>query len=199
MSRAATLLDLPDPGGFPLPETSPRAQPQSLLKRLSSRHHRLAQLLAEGVPPGEAGIACGYTASRVSVLQTDIPFKALVAFYASQRQQAFIATGQKLADVADTALDILQDRLEDNPNEFSPTQLLAVITTAADRSGHGPMSTQRNVNVNLSAEQLASLKASVLATQPGTVQLLPAQQGGKAAAEAPDDGSGPAETPEPGS
>lgn len=162
----------------PLPESSLRAEPGTILKRLSARHHKLAQCLAEGMKPGDAGLVCGYTAARVSVLQTDKAFKDLVGFYAAQVQQTFLGTAQKLAGVADTALDILQDRLEDEPDKFTTPQLLSVITTAADRSGHGPQSTQRNITVTLGASEIAAIKARALQSQAGSVKLLPSQQGG---------------------
>lgn len=167
-------LDLPAPD-FEFPLLGKAEEKKGLLKRLSARHHRLAQMLGEGVPPGEAGLACGYCASRVSILQTDPSFKQLVDFYAAQRHAAFVKTGQKLAEVADTAIEILQDRLEDSPNEFTVPQLLSVITTAADRTGLGPTQTQRNVQVVVTGEQLEELKRRVLQSQPGSVKLLPAQ------------------------
>lgn len=173
-------LPLPGPQGLAetpdlfLPKTKPQ---QGLLKRLSARHHRLAQCLAEGIPPGEAGIICGYAGSRVSVLQTDAAFRELVAFYTAQRQEAFAQTGEKLAVLAATAIDILQDRLEDTPDEFNPSQLLAVVQTAADRSGHGPSSTQRNVSIAITGEDLDRLRAEALGNQPGRVKIIPAQQG----------------------
>ena len=173
-------LSLPEPDfDLPLPATSSRGvggvKGQSLLKRLSARHHRLAQCLAEGIPPTEAGVICGYVPSRVSVLQNDSAFKNLISFYAAKRQEAFIQTGMKLADVADTALDILQERLEDKPDDISTTSLLAIAATALDRSGHGPSSTQKNVNISLSSDELEKLKQRVFSTQPGSVKLLPSQ------------------------
>lgn len=173
------LPDVMEGDIFPLPASSSRGvggeKGQSLLKRLSARHHRLAQCLAEGIPPGEAGVICGYVASRVSILQNDSAFKELIAFYAAKRQEAFIQTGMKLADVASTALDILQERLEDEPEKFSTPNLLAVAATALDRSGHGPSSTQKNVNVSITSDDLERLKQQVFSTQPGSVKLLSAQ------------------------
>jgi len=196
---AVHLFDLPDPGevlqssGAGVEDSalfSNRSKPQQgMLKRLSARHHRLAQCLAEGIPPGEAGIICGYAGSRVSVLQNDAAFRELVSFYTAARQEAFVETGEKLATLASTAIDILQDRLEETPDEFNPSQLLAVVQTAADRSGHGPASTQRNLNVTLSADDLERLRGEALSGQLGRVKIIPAQSGsesGKSGLSAPD-------------
>lgn len=186
---------------FPLPASSSRGvggeKGQSLLKRLSARHHRLAQCLADGIPPGEAGVICGYVASRVSILQNDSAFKELISFYAAKRQEAFIETGMKLADVASTALDILQERLEEKPDDVSIPNLIAIATTALDRSGHGPSSTQKTVSVNVSAEDLERLKQQVFSTQPGSVKLLPSQSDSRGGEEG---GTGPGDAnPEAGS
>lgn len=154
----------------------PKAAPQAgLLKRLSARHHRLARVLAEGIPPGDAAVLCGYSLSRVSILQTDKAFQELMAFYAAQRAEAFADTGRKLSEVASTALDLLQDRLEDEPDAFSSAQLLAIATAAADRSGHGPSSTVKNLAVSVDLGELERIKAEALASQRGTVISVPAQ------------------------
>lgn len=192
MSKA--LLDLPAPTiDLPLPEQKNDAG--GLLKRLSARHHRLAQCLAEGIKPSDAAAICGYTVSRVSVLQSDQVFGELVAFYAAKRQEAFVSFGQKLADIGETALDLLQDRLEEEPHKFTNGELQNVLVLAADRSGHGPSSTTRNLNVTLDGAALAELKRQTLESQRGTVVVIPAQPSNDSAAagESPSD-AGPEES-----
>ena len=101
--------------------SAPRQAPkESRLKALRARHHRLARLLATGTKPGDAGSIVGYSASRVSILQSDPAFQELLAFYADKDQEAFMETRELLADVARDALGELQERLEDTPR-ISPT------------------------------------------------------------------------------
>lgn len=177
---------------FPLPVKS--SEPQGLLKRLSARHHRLAQALAEGIPPGEAALLCGYVASRVSILQNDKAFRELVAFYSTKRAEQFIETGRQLSEVASTALGILQDRLEEKPDDFSSSQLLSIAATAADRSGFGPSSTQRVVSVTVGAAELAELKQQVQRTQPNLVRVISSQhESDSGSAEAQPSANAPAE------
>lgn len=163
-----------DSADLPQPKAAPQA---GLLKRLSARHHRLARALAEGIAPGDAAVLCGYSLSRVSILQTDRAFQELMSFYAAQRAEAFADTGRKLSEVASTALDLLQDRLEDEPDAFSSAQLLAIATAAADRSGHGPSSTVKQLAVNVDVAELERIKSEALRTQRGVVISVPAQLG----------------------
>lgn len=130
------------------------------LKRLGSRHHSLAKALASGMKPGEAGIVCGYSASRVSILKADPSFQELVEFYKENVDAAFVTMHEKIAGMSEDALEELQARLEEEPESFSNKQLLDLVTATADRSGHGPQSTQVNVNVGM-AERLQNARKRV--------------------------------------
>lgn len=172
-------LDLPievvGPEDLLPPAPQPSKQSGSIVKRISERHRRLAQCLAEGMAPGEAGIICGYVGSRVSVLQTDPSFKALIEFYRAQREEQFIGAARKLAQVAETSLDILQDRLEDEPDKIGTGQLLAIIQTSTDRIGLGPTQKHEHLHAHLSSEDIAKLKREVLGSSAKLVELLPQQ------------------------
>jgi hypothetical protein len=119
------------------------------LKRLSDRHHALARAISSGMPMGEAALICGYDISRVSILKDDPSFQELLEFYREEKDRAFRSVNDKLAGMASDALDELQTRIEDEPDKFTIPQLLAVITTAADRSGNGPQSSTTNLNLNV--------------------------------------------------
>lgn len=120
------------------------------LKKLRQRHHALAKALADGVPAGEAGLLCGYTASHVSILQSDPSFKDLVKFYAASKREVYLDLHAKLASLGEDAVDELSERLEEAPEDISVGQLLEISKMSLDRSGHGPQSsTSVNVNVGL--------------------------------------------------
>lgn len=127
------------------------------LVRLHSRHHRLARLLAEGFSEGEAGLACGYVSSRVSILQADPSFSSLVDFYRKQVNEKFLDFQEKLADLASTAVDLIQDRLETEGDEIELDDLRKIVQLGADRTGYGPSSTQNtNINVGFGARMEAA-------------------------------------------
>lgn len=119
------------------------------IKRLSERHHTLARNLAGGMPPGQAALICGYDPSRVAILQADPAFRELMTFYREDVDVVYRDAHAKLAGVASTALDELQERLETAPEDISVGQLIELTKLGADRTGYGPQSSQTNVNVNV--------------------------------------------------
>lgn len=135
------------------------------IKQLRQRHHTLAKLLAEGTPPGEAGLVCGYVASHVSILQADPSFKDLQKFYAQRADAEYIELNKKIAMLGEDAVDEITSRLEEDAEGFSVGQLLEVSKMALDRSGHGPQSnTNLNVNIGL-AEKLQLGRQRALAAR----------------------------------
>lgn len=132
--------------------TVPRKSKAPSLVRLSQRHHKLARMLAEGISARDAGTACGYVPSRVSILQDDPSFKELVSFYREQVDSAYRDLHERLSAISADATDVLADRLETDPEQFDNTELMKLVALGADRTGYGPSSTQNtNVNVNFGA------------------------------------------------
>lgn len=128
---------------------SERGIKPSPVTKLRDRHHALARALASGFSDTEASAITGYTPSRISILKSDPSFKKLVHDYQSVADAAFADFTERANQVALTALNELQDRLEDQPEDFSHDELLEVIETTADRSGHGPIAKSVSVNVDL--------------------------------------------------
>ena len=134
----------------------------SAIKRISERHHALARNLAAGMGPGEAALVCGYSASRVSILQDDPAFKELVIFYSADVDRAYADLHTRLSGLAVTAADELMSRLEDDPEGISTGQLMELTKMGADRTGHGPQSSSTNVNVNVDlADRLKAARERV--------------------------------------
>lgn len=125
--------------------------------RLNDRHHALARALASGQSPGQAAIFTGYSASRISILQDDPAFKELLTFY---RSESDAATAQALARVTTmtlTAIALLEDRMENAPDDMRTRELLDVATAGLDRTGHGPSSKVQVTNLTLTAAEMAAL------------------------------------------
>jgi hypothetical protein len=112
------------------------------LKRLSDRHHGLARALASGLSEGEAAVMFGYDLSRVSILKGSPAFQELLSLYRDVKDQEFADMTARLAGLAKDAVLVLQDRLEEAPEEISTGQLLQIVQVGADRTGHGPSSKQ---------------------------------------------------------
>ncbi len=141
------------------------------IQRITDRHHALARCLASGMSATEAGLVTGYTGSRISILRGDPSFEELISFYTSAKAETVRDYQEKAAIARNVATDLLIDKMEDEPEKFSPADCLDVAKTFADRTGHGPKATTVNVNVNLGDRMKAARERAAL--QP----LLPARMG----------------------
>ena len=121
----------------------------SAIKRLSDRHHSLARALASGMAPGQAGLTCGYSNSRVSILIDDPTFKELLVFYRQDVHNEYLGLHEQLSGLAKDAAAEIADRLEEDPTSISIGQLLEITKMGADRTGHGPATSQTNINLNV--------------------------------------------------
>lgn len=133
------------------------------LKRLSERHHALARCLASGtMSVGEAAINCGYTLSRVSILQADPAFQELVHFYRQDVNSKYLDMHGILAGLSIDAAMELRERLEADAEadekKLTVTALIELTKLGADRTGFGPQSSQLNVNVDLAGRLEAARK-----------------------------------------
>jgi hypothetical protein len=118
--------------------SAPRgSRPKSLI-RIHASHHSLAKCLATGMKQSQAALVTGYTANRISVLLDDPAFQALVEDYRSEAKAIFADLAERMNNMSLDAIELLQERLHDNPETFSIPVLLDVVKAFADRTGHGP-------------------------------------------------------------
>src|SRR5262245_29652100 len=108
--------------------------------KLRSRHHLIAQLLASGLKPNEVAVRTGYSVSRISILQADPMFKELLANYVGLSENISFDIKERLRVLGLDALDVLQHRLDEDPDDFEHKELLAVAELTLDRAGHGKSS-----------------------------------------------------------
>ena len=116
----------------------PRGSTTRQLVRIHSSHHSLARCLATGMKLPQASLVTGYSISRVTSLQSDPAFQALVADYQTEAKSIFADLAERMSDMSLDAIEVLQERLQDKPEEFTTSMLLDVIKSFADRTGHGP-------------------------------------------------------------
>lgn len=106
----------------------------SLIKKLRFPHHSLARLIAEGKGHPECSAITGYSIGTIVTYEKDPSFKELVAYYRDQAGQQYLDVHSRLAAVGTMALEILQDRLEDEPEKITTGQLREIINDTFDRS-----------------------------------------------------------------
>lgn len=118
------------------------------VQTLRFTHHRIAQLLAAGMPDIQVAALCSTTASRISILKTNPAFQELLAYYAENVEEAWADFVTTAAAMSMDMLHRLQELLDESPDKFTPAMTLQALTVLADRSGHAPVTKSVNVNVN---------------------------------------------------
>lgn len=149
VARELTLADLPS-------LNADRGTKAPTLQKLRDSHHAVARCLAEGMRPAQIQLVTGYTGSRISILQVDPAFQELVAYYREHKDALYADLHERMASLSVEAIDELRDRLHDDPDSISPGMLLEMLKLTADRTGHGPKTTQVNVNVEIGARLKAA-------------------------------------------
>lgn len=142
------------------------------IKSLRALHHKLAQCLAQGFTDTEASISTGYSPSRISILKADPTFKELLNYYQGKASEIYIDVTQRMAGFATTAVEVLQERLEDKPDTFTNKDLNQLIKTTADRGGHSPVNRSEVKTITMDAKTLMEMKQQVEAKQSGQVRKI---------------------------
>lgn len=138
------------------------------LVAIRNTHHMLARLLAEGRKPQECSLITGHSASRISILQNDPAFKDLVAYYRENVEAQYADVHARLAGLGMTAVEELQQRLEEEPEKFSAREVKEIAEFALDRSiapkktaggpgGGGPGSGGLSININFVEPQAGGM------------------------------------------
>lgn len=125
--------------------TSRSSSPQ-LLKQIRQSHHTLARLLAQGMKHVEIASITGYSTSRISILQDDPAFEELVVYYRSMEEAGFKSARadmhSRLAELGFDSIEALHERVAEKGDTMPLEQLITIVKLTADRTGHGPTSTQ---------------------------------------------------------
>lgn len=149
-----------------------KVQTSPSLKKIRDTHHALARVLANGMSETEASLVTGYSLSRISILKADPQFASLLEFYRNETIEGQADFRARMVNVGLDALQELAERLEDNPEDFSPALLKDIVKDMADRTGHAPQRGPTNVtqiNVGLSDRMARAREraASVLGASNG--------------------------------
>lgn len=141
-----------------------------LVKRLHDRHHALARYLALGYSKTDCHAMTGYTLPRISILQNDPSFQMLVKDYREIEGAAVDGFQDRALTLAETALNELQDRMEERADEMSESTLLQIAGFARDTAGRVPVSKTMNTNVNLNiGDRLSAARQRVSAQAAGAL------------------------------
>lgn len=161
-SLAARILRNLSPEDLAVQAASDLGSKPQPLKRLRDRHHRVAELLASGMIPQDVSRVTGMCLSRISILQQDPAFAELLAFYRQAHIKARVDKVERMGVLALTAVEVLQERLETEPEELATKDLVAIASFGMDRTGHGPSSTTKLLAAVMTATDLDQMKRDAL-------------------------------------
>ena len=108
--------------------------PDRIVSVLRTGHQQLAQLLASGINALDASMITGRSVASIRTLQVDPAFKELLAYYAEQQEQFKFDAYARLVTLGGTAMDVLQERLEEAPDRFTNNELRQIVESTMDRS-----------------------------------------------------------------
>lgn len=132
-------------------ERTPVPGGPSVLKQIRHSHHQLARLIATGVDDAEAALITGYSPSYISKIKGDPSFHSLLSYYHEQREQIFVDVVERMRTLGLSTLDELQNRLEEEPDEWSRRELMEMAELMLVK----PAAARTNLNVAAPAPQVA--------------------------------------------
>lgn len=123
----------------------------SRAKRLRDRHHLIARLVAADIQPQIICKRMGLTWARLEMLRDHTPaFQQLVVEYRTRKEEIAPEDVVDLLERNMIAAELeIADRLAEEPEKFSISELHKVSRDAADRLGYSKHSVNLNVNVTL--------------------------------------------------
>lgn len=128
------------------------------ITRLRERHHALARCLALGMKDSEAAGVTGYDASRISILRRSSAFQGLIEDYKSLGSARLAEFTDRATTLAITAMENLQEALENDEVPVPLSMSLEIAKFAADRTGHAPVT--KNIQLNANVELGSRLQAA---------------------------------------
>lgn len=133
------------------------------LKQIRASHHELARLLAQGERQVRISHITGFSQTRISILKADPSFQELLTYYEEMETQNFekarIDVAERLHSLGVDTLEVLHERVRDDPDSLDGKTLIGLAELTLDRIGHGKQSTvNQNVTHSVDEEQLRRIR-----------------------------------------
>jgi hypothetical protein len=113
--------------------------PTGEVAKLRTVHHQPAQLIAQGISEVDIARITGYSQSYIAQLMNNPAFKGLVAHYSAVGEIAHVDAMKRLNALGITAMELLQERMEDSSDDFSVRELNEVVEMAIVRPATAAM------------------------------------------------------------
>jgi len=138
------------------------------LTQIRDRHHWIARLVAEGEDDVGISAVTGISLSRLQMLRPDPAFQELVSHYSATNKTYQLDLLGRLSALSGIAVELLLERMEEDPSQFSNKELRELLQVSADRTGHGPSSTVKVAQFN-GLDYLKALRDEVRNASAGSV------------------------------
>lgn len=130
------------------------------VKKITERHHALARAIASGLKDDEACAVVGFNKMMLFYLRRSPAFLDLIDMYRNDVNAEYAELHERFAGLTKDAIITLHERLENEPEAFSPRALLEIVKVAGDRAGYAPTTRTEIVTTNVTlAEKLAMARA----------------------------------------
>lgn len=140
----------------------PVAAQLPVVKSLRASHHRLAELLAKGLPHTEISLVTGYSQSYISNIQRDPAMAELVAYYSLQKASIFVDAMEKLRVLGLDATEQLHEQLNDPEVKWSKRELMELVDMAVVKPA-----TSKALPGNQTPGPQVSLEVKFVGARPG--------------------------------
>lgn len=104
------------------------------IKAMRASHHLLAMTLAAGASDVDASFVTGYTVQTIRQCKQSPMFQELFAYYQEQKSEEFRDFAKQAAAVGMDALQIMRERMEQNPDDIKFKELTDLMATLMDRT-----------------------------------------------------------------
>ena len=138
-------------------KTAERTQPR--VKGFRETHHRLARLVASGLPNEDILRITGFSYQRLWQLRQDPSFQELISNYRGKVDEAFTKSQDEFYETSTSNMLRAERQIEehldraDEVGELIPIKtLLSITSDRADRFGYSKKTINANVNVDYARE-----------------------------------------------
>lgn len=146
------------------------------LKKIRFQHHSLARLMAEGRSQADCALITGYSPTYISNIKSDPAMQELIEHYKTQVDEIFLNVHERLLALGLNTIEELQDRLAEEPENFSLRELMELASLTFDRSGYGPSSKiNHSITHSISPDTISRIKGEHAARSQGTVRSIDPQ------------------------
>jgi len=128
------------------------------LEKIRAVHHKIAQMLASGMREMDVAAATGKHFNTITTLKKDPSFRELMEHYQEEEHAIWVDVRQRAAQLGMSAIEAIEERVEENPEDIPTKTLLSVMQGGLDYGGHRPAERRENLDVKATPDDIEKIK-----------------------------------------